>query len=36
MKENSFISILSKVQVFNSPKWGRIGGNKIKFNEIFT
>ena len=34
--EHSFLSILLKSQIFIPLKLGRLGGNKIRFNELFT
>ena len=35
-REQSFLFIPLKYQIFISPKLGGIGKNKIKFNEFFT
>ena len=35
-RKYSFISIPLKPQIFFPPKLGGIGGNEIRFNEVFT
>ena len=35
-REQSFLSIPLKPQIFIPPEIGGMGGNKIKFNEFFT
>ena len=35
-REHSFLPFPSKPQVFVPPKFGGMGGNKFRFNEIFV
>ena len=35
-REHSFFSIPLKPQIFIPPKFGGMGGNEIRFNELLT